>query len=230
MKQQSVNIKIPDPCGKAWENMSSTAQGAHCHSCETEVIDFTRMSDRQLIDYLSTHKFKCGRFRDDQINTPFSFSRPDNGFLKWKALLFGLLPFFGVNEMMAAGRSAVAMHQTATWRDEAPDTVRHAQVITISGVVRGPHGRRLSRIDITISDRKNLGDSVASVTTDRRGRFSVQFTLDPKQEHSLHLFAYYRYASTHLLQSMDLTTEPSQQLEITLDKDRTPTWMGCPKF
>ena len=228
MKQQSVNIRIPDPCSKAWGNMSSTAQGAHCNSCETEVIDFSRMSDRQLIDYLSTHKFKCGRFRQDQINTPLSFVKPDNGFMKWKALLFGLLPFFGVNEMMAAGKSAVAMHQTAAWRDEAPDTARHPQVITISGVVRSPHGRRLSRVDITISDRKNLSDSVASVTTDRRGRFSVQFTPDPTKVPSLHLFAYYRYASTHLLQSVDLTTEPSQQLEITLHKG--VIWMGCPKF
>jgi hypothetical protein len=73
--------------------MDMTAQGAFCHSCQTEVIDFSAMTDREVIEYLAKHLTGCGRFRNDQLDTKLSIPQIDNGIFKWKALFLGILPF-----------------------------------------------------------------------------------------------------------------------------------------
>jgi len=96
MSRTSIHISIPKPCHEGWENMDATERGAFCHSCQKEVIDFSAMTDREVIEYLGKHKTGCGRFREDQVDTRLTLPRLDNGFLKWKALFLGLLPFVSV--------------------------------------------------------------------------------------------------------------------------------------
>jgi hypothetical protein len=75
MPQQKI-ITIPKPCFENWDNMSPTNQGKHCFSCEKEVVDFTRFSDEELLQYFSKPKNNdqkvCGRFKQSQVhqNTP----------------------------------------------------------------------------------------------------------------------------------------------------------------
>ena len=49
--------------------MTSTEQGKFCLACQKEVIDFSSMSDKELLHYISNASSKsCGRFRNDQLN------------------------------------------------------------------------------------------------------------------------------------------------------------------
>ncbi|WP_426060569.1 hypothetical protein [Hymenobacter sp. B1770] len=49
----SLRISIPQPCAQPWAAMSPTANGRHCAACATEVVDFTHLSDMEIMAYLA---------------------------------------------------------------------------------------------------------------------------------------------------------------------------------
>jgi hypothetical protein len=65
----AVQISIPEHCMQSWESMSSVPTGRHCGECQKVVVDFTRMSDAQLLAYFQNYygSGSCGRFRQDQV-------------------------------------------------------------------------------------------------------------------------------------------------------------------
>jgi len=95
MPQQKI-ITIPKPCSENWENMSPTQQGRHCFSCEKEVVDFTRFSKQELLQYFSKpknsdHKI-CGRFNESQIQkAPLEVIKPIRTNVYWQQFLYLLV-------------------------------------------------------------------------------------------------------------------------------------------
>ena len=101
MKRNSIHIRIPKPCTVGWENMDATQRGAFCHSCQTEVLDFSAMTDREVIEYLSGHKVGCGRFSKDQLDRKLILSKLENGALRWRALFLSFISLLSFRNMMA---------------------------------------------------------------------------------------------------------------------------------
>lgn len=67
---QPLQIHVPTPCHENWQNMTPNEKGRHCMSCQKTVIDFTNMSDRQILEHISNASSSvCGRFYSDQLNT-----------------------------------------------------------------------------------------------------------------------------------------------------------------
>lgn len=68
----SLRITIPEPCHEDWNAMTPAQQGRHCASCNKVVMDFTNMSDAQIIVYFQSAKGNtCGRFYNNQLNREF---------------------------------------------------------------------------------------------------------------------------------------------------------------
>jgi hypothetical protein len=66
----NVSLSIPEPCTENWDNFTTASNGRHCGSCSKTVIDFTKMSDRQILEFLQNKPaHTCGRFRADQLKT-----------------------------------------------------------------------------------------------------------------------------------------------------------------
>jgi len=64
-----TSLHIADPCHEDWNKMSTTDKGRFCQSCSKQVVDFSLLSDKQILEYFSKQKGNtCGRFRDDQLN------------------------------------------------------------------------------------------------------------------------------------------------------------------
>lgn len=64
-----IQLEVPEPCHENWNNMSSTEQGKFCLACQKEVIDFSSMSDKEILNHISNAGSKsCGRFLNDQLN------------------------------------------------------------------------------------------------------------------------------------------------------------------
>lgn len=79
-KKRSLQLSIETPCEQDWGEMKATAGGRDCAHCNTLVVDFTQMSDAQLLNYFSRNGVGCGRFREDQLNQPIlscHISRPN---------------------------------------------------------------------------------------------------------------------------------------------------------
>jgi hypothetical protein len=61
-------LHIPEPCHEKWDEMTPAEKGRFCSSCQKVVVDFTRMSDRELAQFFrKTSGPVCGRLTDDQV-------------------------------------------------------------------------------------------------------------------------------------------------------------------
>src|SRR5689334_9509838 len=67
---KKIQLDIPTPCHKNWDNMHPSGKGKFCDSCQKQVVDFTRMTDREIALFFKKKSTGsvCGRFMDDQLN------------------------------------------------------------------------------------------------------------------------------------------------------------------
>jgi hypothetical protein len=69
---QQLQLIIPEPCHENWDKMSPNEQGRFCNSCAKTVVDFSSMTDGQMIDYFTRLKNEnvCGRVNTGQLQRP----------------------------------------------------------------------------------------------------------------------------------------------------------------
>lgn len=71
------SIQIPNPCQEDWNQMLPAEQGRFCQACEKTVVDFSQMSDEQVLNYFKIKQQAaervCGRFRAEQVSKPVPF-------------------------------------------------------------------------------------------------------------------------------------------------------------
>ncbi|AGC76901.1 TonB-like protein [Nonlabens dokdonensis] len=68
--KEYYSFKIPEPCNEDWNQMTPSAKGRFCSSCEKTVIDFTKMSSFEISNYLkeNMHNGVCGRIYKSQLD------------------------------------------------------------------------------------------------------------------------------------------------------------------
>jgi hypothetical protein len=97
MKSSSLKLHIPEPCHESWKDMTPKEQGRFCASCSKIVVDFSVMTDRQMLDYFTNYSGNtCGRFANDQLNRVIDPQvRHSKGWFRY--MLAAMLPavFFG---------------------------------------------------------------------------------------------------------------------------------------
>jgi hypothetical protein len=68
-----IHLNIPEPCHENWQQMTPNEQGRHCLSCQKTVVDFTLMSDQEILNYISRATTSiCGHFNNDQLNKTYA--------------------------------------------------------------------------------------------------------------------------------------------------------------
>jgi hypothetical protein len=87
MMNKKISINIPNPCTENWDQMTQADQGKHCASCNRVVIDFSGMTDAQIIKILMAQKGKkvCGNFYNTQLARPILYVQ-QKSFPKWPAM------------------------------------------------------------------------------------------------------------------------------------------------
>lgn len=74
--KQSFQLNIENPCHEQWESFTPTSTGGFCASCQKNVIDFSRMSESELVAFFRDHQNSsqglCGRFREDQLKRKYN--------------------------------------------------------------------------------------------------------------------------------------------------------------
>jgi hypothetical protein len=69
---KKINLMIPVPCHQNWERMRQEEKGKFCSSCQKTVIDFTKMTDRELVEFFKTPRESvCGRLTPEQLRREF---------------------------------------------------------------------------------------------------------------------------------------------------------------
>lgn len=63
-------INIPEPCNQNWNSMTPNKNGRFCSSCSKTVVDFTKMENLEIQNYLIENSGKesvCGHFKFNQV-------------------------------------------------------------------------------------------------------------------------------------------------------------------
>ncbi len=91
MKRQSYLLKIDNPCEQDWNSMIQNDKGKFCSNCSKTVVDFTNLTDAEIIQLIEQSSGKlCGRLTKQQLNRSIETGQPKNnsGFYK---ILAGLM-------------------------------------------------------------------------------------------------------------------------------------------
>lgn len=69
-KTSTYRLNIEKPCEEQWDGMRKNDCGRFCQLCQKTVIDFTMMSDREIIQFIENHKDEsiCGRVANVDLN------------------------------------------------------------------------------------------------------------------------------------------------------------------
>lgn len=95
MKAQTY-FHIPTPCHENWDNMTPEGKGRFCGSCNKQVVDFSLMSDQQVLNYFKQSTGStCGRFANDQLQRPMLPATEQKKKTWWMAAMMPLLLLFG---------------------------------------------------------------------------------------------------------------------------------------
>lgn len=206
-----TTIHQPATCTENWEVMTPTDVGRHCASCQTQVVDFTRMTDGEVVAFLSQYspERRCGRFREDQVGRPLrAAAQPVAGWRRWAVALVLLLGSMSGLKARAQGTKPRATLGTAI-----PDSL-----FLVQGVVHNWLGIHQAGAWVRIRDTRD--------STDAKGHFRL---LLPKREVSRahHISATYwqeRYGRSRLSARVPFDSTRTKPYRIKLRKviDRNP--------
>jgi hypothetical protein len=165
---RKANISIPMPCRENWDKMDIAEKGRFCASCQKTVYDFTKSSDREILERINSGQSLCGRFLKTQLDRELANPKKKNSF--WIAAAGSLLAFLDIGTHNVLAQDKPAIVQTdATLIDDLSrksDSIA-GNLITISGIISDGVGP-LPGAYITIKDT-NIG-----TTSDFDGKYSIK--------------------------------------------------------
>ncbi|MCA8832875.1 carboxypeptidase-like regulatory domain-containing protein [Hymenobacter pini] len=149
--------------------MTPAAQGRYCAACQETVIDFTSMSDPEILAFLKLRPdVSCGRFQRTQLARPLVPLPPASA--RWRTWVAATASLLALREIAAADAAAqqkipdVALPQLARRPDPAVADERTPPAavdsLHISGTVHSWWGRPLSHARVTLNGRRTYTNAL----------------------------------------------------------------------
>ncbi|WP_187632097.1 carboxypeptidase-like regulatory domain-containing protein [Hymenobacter lutimineralis] len=129
--------------------MTPDNQGRHCAACNKVVVDFTRMSDAELLAFLHRQpSTSCGRFTSQQLNRPLLVPVESSLWRRWLAavaLALGLSEVVASSARAQAPVSQLGQQPEETYADHSPVKSSSNRKVTASAAsLVLVHGRVLA--------------------------------------------------------------------------------------
>jgi hypothetical protein len=101
-----IYLHISEPCHENWDNMSPAAKGKFCSGCSKDVIDFSLMSDNEVLIFFKTADGNtCGRFYRDQLHRPLQEITVEKK-KRWQWLVAGFTSLLIMSKSQAQKKNA----------------------------------------------------------------------------------------------------------------------------
>lgn len=189
-KVKAYRIQIPEPCHEGWQNMTPTEKGRHCKTCDKVVVDFSRMSDHEIIKFIEEKKVQnkrvCGHFKSNQIDrqmlqhVPFKVESAQrsqaSGFLIVATLLSGLT-FLSCNAQSNGGHHKVgkiAVHQEDVNQEKDTLNSNVQKFLVVSAI----NGKPIVNAKLTLNEQEYKD---ASYITDANGMVTIPWKGELKE-------------------------------------------------
>ncbi len=129
---------IAEPCHEDWNKMTTVQKGKHCAICAKQVVDFSKNSKKEIIDYLDEAEGQtCGRFKKVQIDV---YGESNNAIKKtviplYKTIAASIITILGVGvpSIIAQGHEHFQMGGVKSRPIE--DVVKNNSNISIKGKI-----------------------------------------------------------------------------------------------
>lgn len=132
MFNSTYNISIPEPCHENWQTMTVSEKGKFCNACQKNVHDFTKASDKQIIDAFNIDKNLCGRFLDSQLERDIFETKEKSSF--WLATTSTILSFLALGNENVSAQEKARIEQIEN-KIISNDNIEYNSERIISGVV-----------------------------------------------------------------------------------------------
>jgi hypothetical protein len=203
-----ISLSIEDPCHEQWSNFTPTANGGFCSSCSKNVVDFTKMSDAEVLAFFTNKPANtCGRLRTDQLKNYALQPAPsfNPGLTLLKAGFLSLMFALGAKESSANVISeqtpSVYIQSVSGIRTESHRVADEERII--KGVVRDDNDQPMAGVSIY------LKGSTEGTVTDVDGKFEFPRKLKEGDVLTLSFIGYETMEYT-------ITAEPIDAIEIKL--------------
>lgn len=208
-----MKISVERPCHEKWNSFSPTPDGGFCHACSQVVIDFTTMSDKDLIAYLSSKKEKtCGRFRPDQLknypNRPQKVAKSSF----WtkvafaSAILFAAVPTANAQRSRSVSVQVVESHPLAS-----PSKVIASTPQVIQGLVTSKEdGLPLPGVNIVLK-----GTAIGTISNEN-GHFTFP---QPLQDGDILEFSFIGLVTSEYKVKTQVGEQVAIRIELTLQME-----------
>jgi len=172
MKKQ-FSLSVQTPCPEKWDNFTPTSNGGFCGTCSKNVVDFTKMNEKEIIDYFKNKPTGvCGRFYPRQLTTYSTYeTTPTKPFgIKWVSACLASL------SLVLMGRQGFPQEQLNTktqivqpqgMENEGHTINLDKPTTAIRGKVVDESGEPIAGVNIIIK-----GTNIGTVT-DIEGMFSL---------------------------------------------------------
>lgn len=172
------SLVIANPCHENWNKMTPTEKGKFCQSCSKEVVDFTKKSKEDVIQYLENYKGDgqtCGQFTASQIDKVGTSYINSSLYRRLSISFMALLGFLSFKDAKSQEmkKGKVAVRGTVSYKDY---NQQHEKMdVTLYGSVKTMMGKKISGANIRFShEGKELG--IAKTFTN--GTYAVQLKID----------------------------------------------------
>lgn len=156
-----TKVNLPYPCALNWEDLSEGDNEKLCNSCGKIVPDFSRLSDRELLNFFysvnGSDQLYCCRLKSSQLNRNLNSGNAMLRFGKYAALLF--TSFLGIKT--AESQTTVAPVQTHT-----NNTPFHFKGTVVDEITKMPVANAIVKL---FSGSREL----TTFTCDAYGRFDI---------------------------------------------------------
>lgn len=168
---QMLQLSIPEPCHENWHYMTPTEQGRFCNACTKEVVDFSMMTDTEVINYFSTltHEKVCGRALPTQLNRTISWPKEPRKrwFWYWNYVVMFLMFFSKSNTVKAQGGIKPVTEISKALACKVGETVKN-DIRVVTGKVIDAEGNPVSFATIKIKGAS------AGLSADADGVYSIK--------------------------------------------------------
>ncbi len=212
--KNSTRISLEKPCNEQFENFLVTSNGGYCGSCSKEVIDFTLMSDQQLIAHFKNTPDKtCGRFKKSQLKTyesnTFTTMKPNLvtgvlGTLSFSLLALCISPTMNAQDL--ATNSQEVKTELTIQKETKVENGLSFDKYTIKGFVQDEDKAPLPGANVV------LKGSSEGTTTDFDGKFEFPRQLE---EGDVLVFSYIGFEA----QEYTVKASESEIIDITITFD-----------
>lgn len=178
--KDNLQIHIPKSCHEYWDAMTPEAKGRFCGGCAKVVVDFSVMTDNEVLNYLNKNTGStCGRFTSNQLKRALVETQlqPKRNWKYWLASITSLFVMLKQSNGQNLTNTNKLIGDTTIVLNDFKDVVVGKVAIKPSerklvGTVVDEHDKPMLGASVIIKDSKN------GVATDADGRFLLKVNKD----------------------------------------------------